>query len=182
MLGDVASVVTDSGSTSPVRCVYLGFLMRSASLTAIVLVVGVLLSTQLNLNASTEAATKFDGNWAATAYFPEYKDPSGPIAKAVTMNFPVEIKNGLLQGEWKSKKTSAWFKINGKIGADGTAILNLHGITGPEEYNIKDNISEENHTRAGKPYGFEIKAQFNGRHGTGKKIGVRGTDFDFVKE
>ena len=51
------------------------------------LVLGVLLSSQPNVNASTEAATKFDGNWAATAYFPEYKDPSGPIAKAVTMNF-----------------------------------------------------------------------------------------------
>lgn len=80
------------------------------------LVLGVLLSSQPNVNASTEAATKFDGNWAATANFPEYKDPSGSIAKAATMNFPVEIKNGLLQGEWKSKTTSASFKINGKIG------------------------------------------------------------------
>jgi len=156
--------------------------MRSASLTAIALIVGVLLSTQPHLNASTEAATKFDGSWSATAYFHEYKDPSGPIAKAVTMNFPVKIENGLLQGEWKSKKTSAWFKISGKLGADGTGILNLHGITGPEEYNLKNNISEENHERAGKPYGFEIKAQFDGRHGMGKRIGLRGTDFDFVKE
>ena len=160
----------------------MGFLMRSAILTAIMLVLGVLLSSQPNVNASTEAATKFDGNWAATANFPEYKDPSGSIAKAATMNFPVEIKNGLLQGEWKSKTTSASFKINGKIGADGTAILNLQGITGPEEYNIKDNSSGESHTRAGKPYGFEIKARFNGRRGTGKRIGGRGTAYDFVKE
>jgi hypothetical protein len=154
--------------------------MRIAPLLAIGLAAGVFPSVQ-NLKGSTEATTKFDGSWTITANFHQYKDPTGPVASAFTIQFPAKVTNGVLNGEWKARN-GAWMTIRGTIGVDGMTLLHVNGLTSTAlEYHLKDHATGESHARAGHPIAFDVKAQFNGRHGTGERIGARPTDFDFVK-
>ena len=155
--------------------------MRVVSLIAIGLAVSVLSSGQPNLKAATGGTTKFDGSWTVTANFHRYQDPTGPVASALTIHFPAQVSNGVLSGEWRAKN-GAWMTISGTIGADGTALLHVNGLTSTAlEYHLKDSVTGESHARAGHPISFDVKAKFNGRHGTGERIGARPTDFDFVK-
>jgi len=154
--------------------------MRVVSLIA-GLAVGVLPFLQPNLKAATGAMTQFDGSWTITANFHQYKDPTGPVASAFTIQFPAKVTNGVLSGEWKARN-GAWMTISGTIGADGMARLHVNGLTSTAlEYHLKDQVTGESHARAGHPIVFDVKAQFNGRRGTGERIGARPTDFDFVK-
>ena len=154
--------------------------MRIVSLLAIGLAVSVFPSVQ-NLKGSTDATTEFDGSWMVTANFHRYQDPTGPVASAFTIQFPAKVTNGALSGQWRARN-GAWMTISGTIGADGMALLHVNGLTSTAlEYHLKDHVTGESHARAGHPIVFDVKAQFNGRHGTGERIGARPTDFDFAK-
>jgi hypothetical protein len=58
--------------------------MRYASLIAVGLAASVFLFLQPHLKAALDT-TAFDGKWAITEYFHEYKDPKGPVAHAFTL-------------------------------------------------------------------------------------------------
>jgi hypothetical protein len=65
-------------------------------------------------------------------------------------------------------------QIDGKIGANGDAILRVTGVTKTSEHAAK-------HPRPGTPYEWQVTAHFDGRHGTGKTVGPRTRIFDFFK-
>ena len=154
--------------------------MRIVSLLAIGLAASFFPSVQ-NLKASSEATTKFDGSWTVTANFHQYKDPTGPVASAFTIQFPARVTNGVLSGEWKARN-GAWMTISGTIGTNGMALFHVNGLTSTAlEYHLKDRVTGESHARAGHPIVFDVKAQFSGGRGTGERIGARPTDFHFVK-
>jgi serine/threonine protein kinase len=128
-----------------------------------------------------EPANKtFDGIWSVTLNIHDYKDPgTGAVAQGYVSYFAAKVKNGVLHGELGTRGAAAFFEINGKIEADGTAILHLNGIRGAEKYNMS--VGGENHGRSGTPYAFDLTAQFKGRRGTGKRIGPRIGIIEFVQ-
>jgi hypothetical protein len=122
----------------------------------------------------------FDGVWSVTLNISDYKDPAtGSIAQGYVEYFAAKVKNGVLHGEHGTRGAPAFYEVNGKIEADGTAILHLSGLRGSEKYNMP--AGGERHGRSGTAYAFDLTAQFNGRHGTGKRIGPRVGIIDFVK-
>jgi hypothetical protein len=48
--------------------------------------------------------------------------------------FSRENKNGVLHGELGARGAPDWYSLDGKIEADGSAILRTTGITGKAEY------------------------------------------------
>ena len=122
----------------------------------------------------------FDGVWSVTLNMHDYKDPgTGAVAQGFVRYFAARVKNGVLHGEHGTRGTPGWLEINGKIEADGTAILHASGIKGSETYNMPSDGAS--HGRSGAPYDYDISAQFKGGRGTGKRIGPRIGIFDFVK-
>ena len=120
-------------------------------------------------------AASFDGTWAVTLNTPEYKDPTGVVALAYTFQFPAEVKNGVISGEHGTKGQPTWLEIDGKIGADGNAILHVKGITGRREYNL-------GHVATGRSYEYDVKAHFTAKQGSGSRIGGRLGYYTFVKQ
>jgi hypothetical protein len=125
--------------------------------------------------AQAQAGTAFDGGWAVTLNTPEYKDPTGVVSLAYTFQFPAQVKDGFLQGEHGTKGQPAWLEITGHIGADGRAMLHVKGITGRPDYNLA-------HVATGRPYEYDVKAQFTATKGNGSRIGGRLGYYTFVKE
>ena len=124
------------------------------------------------LAAQTNAATTaFDGQWLVTVNAHEYDNPDGRRI----INFPAEVKNGVLHGEYGTRGAPAWYKLDGTIEANGTANLKTNGISKVPEHG-------EKHLRPGTPYHYQVTAHFNGRHGTGKSVGPRTRILTFVKD
>jgi hypothetical protein len=147
-------------------------LMKSASL--IVFAVLTLLAAQ-----TKAATTAFDGTWSVRIDFHEYLNPDGSTARAWIKSFPVKIKNGVLHGELGTRGAPDWYSLDGKIEADGSAILRTTGITGKPEY-----TASTTHPRSSVPYEYQVVAHFDDRHGTGKSVGnpPRVRIFTFVKD
>ncbi|MBV9997533.1 MAG: hypothetical protein JO015_00310 [Verrucomicrobia bacterium] len=120
------------------------------------------------------ASSTFDGPWAVTLYTPEYKDPTGVVARAYTFQFPAQVKDGVLHGEHGTRGQPAWLALDGKIQQNGSATLHARGITGREEYNL-------GHVKTGRPYEYDVNAHFAGREGSGRRVGGRIGNFTFVK-
>lgn len=103
----------------------------------------------------------FDGNWSVTENGHGYKNPDGSVTLGGVRRFRAKIKNGVLHGESGVRDVAKWFQLNGKIAADGTAILRANGLTGDPAYNV-------GHGPSDKPFEYEVIARFDGRHGIGK--------------
>ena len=92
----------------------------------------------------------------------------------------------IFRRSWHRLRRTEWHcfavGVSRVIGADGTATLHANALTGPEKYNFQYQGAGPVHAQAGKPYAYDIAAQFKGRHGTGKRIGGRIGIFDFVKD
>ena len=150
--------------------------MKSAFLIVIVFAVSILPFAQNTKAAS--AVTAFDGTWSLTLNGHEYKDPrTGVVAAGYIIHFPAKVKNGVLHGEWKNRAAPYdWFELNGKIQANGNALLNLNGVTGNSVYNIS-------HGQSRKPFGYQVVAHFDDLHGTGNSVGgPRVRTYSFVKD
>jgi hypothetical protein len=154
--------------------------MKSASLLAIVFAATTLWFTQDTKAASDTSA--FDGTWAVTVNFHEYKNPDGTVAKGWVKYFPATIKSGVLHGELGTRGAPNWYELNGKIEADGTANLRVNGVTGNPGYT-------PDHPQPGLHFQYEVNAHFDGRHGTGQSVGdpppphaPRTRIYTFVKE
>jgi hypothetical protein len=156
-------------------------LMKSASLIAIGLAAGILLSAQPNLKAATDGGTKFDGSWSVTVDVKVYNNPDGSTAKPFVKRFAATVKNGVLHGETGPRGKPEWYELNGKIEADGTAALRVDEITGSQKYNFAK--SRKAPPGSGTPYSFQVVARFEGRRGTGQSTSDERTRiFTFVKE
>ena len=133
------------------------------------------LLTSMTLAIAARASSPYDGSWAVTLKTPEYKDPTGVVAQAYTFNFPAEVKDGVLHGERGTRGEPAWLQIEGRIGADGNAMLHVNGITGRREYNL-------GHVATGRAYDYDVKAHFTTGEGSGTRIGGRLGYYTFVRK
>ena len=165
------------GPVSVFLLVRFGILMKYASLITIVFAVSTLLFARNTKAASTD--TTFDGTWSVTVDFHEYKNPDGSTARAWVKHFAAEVKNGVLHGELGTRGALDWYELNGKIQADGTAMLRATGVTGNPAY-----TADTAHPRSGVPYEYQVIAHFDVRHGTGKSVSnpPRVRIYTFVKD
>ena len=154
--------------------------MKSESLIRIPFAVSTMFFVE-NTRIASAAETTFDGTWSVTLTTPENKDPTGVVARGYVFHFPAQVQNGVLRGERGTRGAPGYFEISGQIGANGAAVLRASGITGKEEYNLWGGDPGSPHARSGKPYSYNVNALFNGRHGTGKRIGGRIGNFEFSK-
>ena len=72
---------------------------------------------------------------------------------------------GSLHGELGTKGAPDWHSLDGKIEADGSAIIRTTGITGKAEYTVSTT-----HPRSSVPYEYQVIAHLDDR-GTGKSVG-----------
>jgi len=124
----------------------LRILMRSASLISIVLVVSALMFAQTTKAASTNTA--FDGTWSVAVIAYDYKNPDGTVARGSVKRLSAKVKNGVLHGESGVRGVANWYELNGKIAADGTALLHATGTFGNPAYTV-------NHPTPNKPWAYD---------------------------
>src|SRR5271166_2934691 len=153
--------------------------MKSASLIWILFAVSTLLFVQNTKAAAT--VTTFDGAWSVALNAHEYKNPDGTVTLAWVRHFRAEVKNGVLHGEIGVRGAANWYELNGKIMANGTAILRTTGITG------NNPAYTAFHTHPNVSYQYQVIAHFDDQHGTGKSVNdppgrPRDRIFTFVKD
>jgi len=123
------------------------------------------------LPLDTSVAASFDGNWDVVVICPA--EPNG--AKAFTLRYKAEVKNGVIHGQYGTKDQPGSQSIDGQIEPNGTAMLTASGLVGNPEAAYKQ--KRENH-----PYNYKVSARFEGNKGTGSRQQDRSCTFSFARK
>ncbi|MBV8414835.1 MAG: CHAT domain-containing protein [Verrucomicrobia bacterium] len=135
--------------------------MKSSSLPSVVFAIWVLLFGPNTRAAST--VTAFDGTWSVTINAQDYKNADGTVALAWVRYFPAKVKNGILHGEAGARGEANWYELDGKIEANGSAVLHTRGTTGKPAYTVA-------HVHPNTSYEYQVIAHFDNQHGTGNSV------------
>jgi hypothetical protein len=130
-------------------------------------------------NAPAEAATSvpvgsgtgFDGVWDVKVDCPDHPDG----ALGYTYVFVAAVKDGLLRGEYGTLGNPASLLLQGRIRPDGSARLDAKGHTGNPKYAVKG-------VQSATPYQYQVEAQFEGAHGSGRRTQTRSCILTFAKQ
>jgi len=122
--------------------------------------------------SGNNAAGRFEGEWTVTMTCPNNTEKSA--ARGYKRQFPAQVKDGVLRGEIGVADSAGWLRIEGPIGADGSARLDAHGRTGDPDYAAA-------HPPPSSPYAFHIDARFDGAHGSGRRLEQRACNFVFER-
>ncbi|MDR3764290.1 MAG: hypothetical protein P4M01_09370 [Acidobacteriota bacterium] len=122
------------------------------------------------------AAGKFDGEWSTTLTCPPKGNTDG-----YTWTFPGTIRDNLYHGERGTAGAPGYLAIDGPVKADGSAKLTANGIIASRKY------SRGMLAHKGEEYGYDIKAQFNEKDGSGQRnqgMGIVGRPctFEFTRQ
>ena len=122
------------------------------------------------------AGERFDGNWNIKLTCPAKGGTEG-----YTWEFPGVIQNNNLHGEHGTAGEPGYLLIEGKIAEDGSAKLSASGVVASRKY------ARGITAHKGEEYGYDIKAQFKEKEGTGvRNVGMgfvgRPCTFDFLKQ
>ena len=93
-------------------------------------------------------------------------------ARGYKRQFPARVSAGVLSGEIGVAEAPGGLRIDGRIGADGSALFDAHGRTGDPDYAV-------NQPPPSSPYAFHIDARFDAAHGTGRRLEQRVCSFAF---
>jgi hypothetical protein len=104
----------------------------------------------------------FDGTWAANLVCLA----SGGAQKGYTLNYNLEVTNGVMHGQFGPPGTPGAQTFNGEIHPDGGASIRGSGVTGDSAYNVGG-------VAAGIPFNYSITAHFDGTRGTGNRTDGR---------
>lgn len=115
---------------------------------------------------------RFDGDWIVTMNCPSNTEKSA--ARGYKRQFPALVKGGVLHGEIGAAESAGWLRIDGRIGADGSALLDAHGRTGDPDYAV-------NQPPPSSPYAFHVEARFDGARGNGRRLEQRVCNFVFER-
>ncbi len=118
------------------------------------------------------AVDRFDGDWSVTMTCPNNTERTA--ARGYRRQFPARVKDGVLHGEIGSAESAGWLRIDGRIGADGNALLDAHGRTGDPDYAV-------NQPPSSSPYAFHVEARFEGARGSGRRLEQRACSFTFER-
>jgi hypothetical protein len=123
------------------------------------------------LPLTASLAASFDGTWDVVVICPA--EPDG--AKAFTLRYKAEVKNGVMHGQYGIKDQPGSQSMDGPIEPDGTAMLTASGLVGNPEVAYKQ--KRENH-----PYIYKVSARFEGNKGTGTRQKDRSCTFSFARK
>lgn len=112
---------------------------------------------------------RFDGKWDLTVECPEHQD-----AKGYTRSYGVEVVDGALKGQGGVQGEPTWFRIEGRIEADGSARLEAQGITSNPRATVGG-------IKSGTPYSYPVPAQFSDSRGSGRRTKARPCELTFVR-
>ena len=119
---------------------------------------------------------RFDGKWVTKMSCPAKGNTEG-----YAWEFGSVIENGKFRGEHGTAGEGGYLLIEGKIVEDGSAKLSATGIVASRKY-ARGPLAHK-----GEEYGYNIKAQFKDKEGTGTRDAGMGSvgrpcTFDFVKQ
>jgi hypothetical protein len=143
--------------------------MRHVTVIGLVCAVSSLTQAQ---PSETGGAARFDGEWTITMSCPSNTEKSA--ARGYKRQFPARVKDGVLSGEIGAADMPGWLRIDGRIGADGSALLDAHGRTGDPDYAV-------NQPPPSSPYAFHVEARFEGARGSGRRLEARVCNFGFER-
>jgi len=146
--------------------------MRPRSFVFVAFLSTVLPSTASAQPSGAGPSSRFDGDWIVTMSCPNNTEKSA--ARGYKRQFPAQVKDGVLRGEIGVAESAGWLRIEGPIGADGSARLDAHGRTGDPDYAVA-------HPPPSSPYSFHIDARFDGARGSGHRLEQRVCDFAFER-
>jgi len=129
-------------------------------------------SPVLGQPSASIAPSRFDGDWTVTMSCPSNTEKSA--ARGYKRQFPAQVKGGVLRGEIGVAESAGWLRIEGPIGADGSARLDAQGRTGEPDYAAA-------HPPPSSPYAFHIDARFDGARGSGSRVEQRVCSFVFER-
>jgi hypothetical protein len=121
------------------------------------------------------AGGKYDGSYTTHLACEAHEETA-----AYKWEFPSEVKDGVFHGQHGDEGGPGYLVIDGKIEDDGSAKLVAKGkVTNSHAHGV--------FAMHGDNYGYNIKAQFDDKGGTGKRdegAGILGRPctFDFVKQ
>ena len=124
-------------------------------------------------HASAAEPSRFEGDWDVSIDCPSNTEETN--AKGYAYHFPATVKDGVMTGGRGTSEEPGSLYIEGPIAVDGTAMLQARGRTGDPAYAVK-------HPSTGSPYTYRIRAMFDDRRGTGKRLEARECGFVFVKK
>lgn len=135
---------------------------------AVSAVVGTLCN--LLLSSSAIAASPLDGTWAVSETCP----PTAQDVRGYAWAYPAAIRNGTLSAHYQADNGGGSIKLQGRVAADGSAVLNTAGTVGHADYAV-------GHLGHGTPYHFHVRATFNGSSGSRSRMEQRQCDFTFTR-
>jgi class 3 adenylate cyclase len=113
----------------------------------------------------------FDGRWSVAVNCTRHEDG----ASGYRLSFAVEVKDGVLRGENGTQGEPYSSLMQGDIQPDGSALLRVKGLTGDPRYAIQ-------RAAKGSPYAYQVQAQFDGSHGSGRRLQQRPCQLSFDKQ
>jgi TolB-like protein len=119
--------------------------------------------------APTAAPTRFDGTWSVRVVCPPTDD-----ARGYDLSFAAVVAGGQIDGLHGSAGRPGSLHLTGAIAADGDAMLRVDGRVGDPSVAIR-------RATTGSPVHYRVKARFDERSGTGKRLGARACDFTFTR-
>lgn len=114
---------------------------------------------------------RFDGTWL-TAISCE----SSRGGRFYVLHFSSTVKDGVLHGQYGTAGEPSSLALDGRINADGTAMLHALGRTGESGY------TTSGATPPGTPYAYDIDARFVGSSGTGTRTSGRACKLEIEKQ
>lgn len=144
-------------------------LAMSRAMTLAGLMAALLLGDPVSIAAAAEAGP-FDGNWDVNLVC----EPHTVGVKPYSFHFSAQVKGGVLHGQHGTEGVPSWLVIDGKIRADGTALLEAKGLTNNPDYALQ-------HVPRNTHYAYRIAARFEGTHGSGSRKENRDCRYTFFK-
>jgi hypothetical protein len=114
---------------------------------------------------------RFNGRWSVTVNCTRHEDG----ASGYRLSFAVDVKDGVLHGENGTQGEPDSLLMQGNIQPDGSALLRVKGLTGDPRYAIK-------RAAKGSTYDYPVQAQFDGSHGSGRRLQQRPCQLSFDKQ
>jgi hypothetical protein len=112
---------------------------------------------------------RFDGTWQIAISCP----PSGK-AEGYSEQFPAQVKDGNLHGQYQNEGKPGSLTLDGRIQADGSAEIFAHGLTGKSRY-------APGAPPPGSPVSYRIQAKFDPTSATGSRVEIRPCTFTALK-
>jgi hypothetical protein len=124
---------------------------------------------ELSQPSTALGVARFDGEWDATVQCPEHNGAEG-----YTFRFSVQVKDGVLAGQYGIAGRPSSLTLAGKIQPDGNAIIDANGMTGKPRFTI-------NRVETGTTYSYRVDVRFDGRRASGTRTKIRPCTLSFVK-